>query len=118
MNEGFTVFLERQADKVLKGIDFYNVESLNGNDTLMDDFNNFGITSNYTSLHPSVLYVNPDDSFSTVPYEKGFQFLVYIESLLGADLMQKLLNSYILHYSERSVTYKHFEEYLKAFLFK
>ena len=27
--------------------------------------------------------VDPDDSFSSVPYEKGFAFLCYLESLVG-----------------------------------
>ena len=28
---------------------------------------------------------NPDNSFSEVPYEKGFQFLFYLESLIGEE---------------------------------
>jgi leukotriene-A4 hydrolase len=30
---------------------------------------------------------NPDSIFSKVPYEKGFQFLAYLETLVGADAM-------------------------------
>lgn len=56
----------------MSGDDTYRINSIVGNNTLMDDMNNFGFNSNYTSLHPYVKGTNPDDSFSNVPYEKGF----------------------------------------------
>lgn len=37
----------------------------------------------YTKLIPDLRGVDPDDAFSTVPYEKGFALLFYLENLLG-----------------------------------
>ena len=56
------------------GLDFYKIESLNGNSSLTDSFDFFRTSnlSSYATLNPNVVGANPDDAFSTVPYEKGF----------------------------------------------
>ena len=36
-----------------------------------------------TAMRPTLTGVDPDDSFSSVPYEKGSAFLFYLETLLG-----------------------------------
>jgi leukotriene-A4 hydrolase len=38
-----------------------------------------------TSLMPDLTGIDPDDSFSTVPYEKGQAFLWYLEDLVGGS---------------------------------
>jgi len=38
---------------------------------------------------------NPDNSFSEVPYEKGFQLLTYLNSLIGDMQMQNFLQYYL-----------------------
>ena len=45
-------------------------------------------------LLPEVGYRNPEAYGSSIPGEKGFQFLYYIETLVGEDLMQSLVNYY------------------------
>lgn len=34
---------------------------------------------------------DPDDAFSSVPYEKGFNFLFYLENLIGKDKFDKFI---------------------------
>lgn len=87
LNEGLTMYLERKADRLLFGEEFYLIDATVGNDRLNDEIASFGKLSNYTSLHPLVKGTNPDDSFSSIPYEKGFQFMAYIESLVGETIM-------------------------------
>ena len=36
---------------------------------------------------PDLKGIDPDDSFSCVPYEKGFALLYYLESLVGGPGM-------------------------------
>lgn len=43
----------------------------------------YGLDNKYSSLNPKSGKANPDDAFSTIPYEKGYQFLLYLESLDG-----------------------------------
>lgn len=83
INEGFTVFLERKADITLFGEDFYKTDSINGNDSLVEAINGFGPNNSFASIFPDVKGRNPDDAFSELPYEKGFQFLTYLEYLMG-----------------------------------
>lgn len=45
--------------------------------------NTFGAQNPLTSLVPSLRDVDPDDAFSSVPYEKGFALLYHLETLLG-----------------------------------
>lgn len=42
-----------------------------------------GASNLLTCLVPDLTGIDPDDSFSTVPYEKGQAFLWYLEELVG-----------------------------------
>lgn len=95
LNEGFTVFTERKVSGKLYGEDFAQVEALLGNSSLWSDMIGFGLDSSFASIHPVLDGSNPDDSFSELPYEKGFQFLYYIQSVIGDEAMQAFLNHYI-----------------------
>lgn len=66
--------------------------------------NTYGLDSTYASIHPILEGDSPDNAFSNVPYEKGFQLLTYLESLIGEDLFQKFLQTYILKFSQQSIT--------------
>ena len=48
----------------------------------------FGEDHNYTQLIPNYEGVDPDDGFSSVPYEKGYQFLLYLESLVTKEALK------------------------------
>ena len=72
INEGFTVFEERKVSGQLHGKDFAKVEALLGNSTLWTDMQNLGLDNTYSSIHPVLQGDNPDNAFTTVPYEKGF----------------------------------------------
>jgi len=108
LNEGFTVFEERKVSAVLHDLDFSKVNAFLGNISATDDMLGYGLDSNYSSLYPLVGTDFPDDSFSTVPYEKGFQLLWYLESLIGDVNMQNMLRTYIKKYSLQSVVYEQF----------
>lgn len=72
MNEGFTVFEERKVSERVHGTEFAKIEAQLGNVSLWDDMMGFGLSSNFSSLYPILTEASPDDSFSEVPYEKGF----------------------------------------------
>lgn len=93
LNEGFTVFEERKVSARIHGDNFSKVNAFIGNLSAAADIQTFIDAGdlNYTSLYPQPMYGHPDDSFSTIPYEKGFQLLNYIESLIGKDYMQRML---------------------------
>jgi leukotriene-A4 hydrolase len=103
LNEGFTVFEERKVSAKLHGEEFAKVEALLGNFSMYAAMVNYGLNHPYSSLHPTLKGDNPDSSFSTIPYEKGFQLLTYLESFIGESLFQTFLREYILRYSETSI---------------
>jgi leukotriene-A4 hydrolase len=48
---------------------------------MWSDMLGYGLTNSYSALFPDLNDgANPDDSSSEVPYEKGFQFLYYLEN--------------------------------------
>ena len=50
---------------------------------MLSTINQYGKDNSYSSLHPDTANENPDDAVSILPYDKGYQLLIYIESLLG-----------------------------------
>lgn len=102
LNEGFTVFEERKVTaQIHNDSDVRLVAAYLGNVSMVNAMLGYGLDSNYSSLHPEIgtdymTSLPPDDSFSTIPYEKGFQFLFYLETLLGDDMMEELIRTHIL----------------------
>ena len=66
---------------------------------MYQDMVGYGLNNSYSSLYPILNGDRPDNSMSVIPYEKGFQLLYYMETLIGADHMQALLREWILKYS-------------------
>lgn len=76
----------------IHGEDFSKVNAYLGNISMYSNMVTFGLDSSYSSLYPEIGDEKPDDSFSEIPYEKGFQLLYYIEhELLGEADFQKML---------------------------
>jgi len=65
------------------GSDYQHLKATLGWLTLKDAVNQFGAEHAYTSLIIRLKGVDPDDAFSSVPYEKGFSFLWHLEQLVG-----------------------------------
>lgn len=87
------------------------IEAQLGNSDLNADIKGYGINNTYSSLHPDLNDgANPDDAFSEVQYEKGFQFLYYLENnvMKTQEDFQKLLGFYINKYRNMSVSYLDF----------
>jgi leukotriene-A4 hydrolase len=71
MNEGFTVFLERKILKSLTDQAHHDLHAQIGLNDLQKSVDRFGHEHQYTCLCPRLNGVDPDDCFSSVPYEKG-----------------------------------------------
>ena len=51
----------------------------------------FGEDHEFTKLIIDLKGKDPDDAFSSVPYEKGFVFLYYLEKLIGKERFDKFI---------------------------
>ena len=116
VNEGFTKFMERKLDKILLGEEMSKLESIVGNNSLISAIKMFGEDSHFTSLSPDYTGIDPDDGFSTIPYEKGYQFLCYLEEKVGEDNYQKIMGNYIEKYKYKSVDWTDFKSVYEEFV--
>jgi leukotriene-A4 hydrolase len=116
VNEGFTTFMERKLDSALLGEDMENLEAIVGNNELVADIKVMGEDSEYTKLSPDYGGNDPDDGFCTVPYEKGYQFLVFIEKKIGKDNFKEVMQRYIKKYKYQSVDYTAFQGVLEELI--
>ena len=53
---------------------------------------------------PDLAGIDPDDAFSSVPYEKGFNFLYHLQGLTSAPAFEQFLRNWVQHYSYKSVS--------------
>eukprot|EP01137_Pigoraptor_chileana_P002980 Opistho-2@42537 len=83
LNEGFTMFAERKIIGRMKGVSMAHFSAISGCKALRDSVEAYGHDSPLTALVPDLKGVDPDDAFSSIPYEKGFNFLFYLETVAG-----------------------------------
>jgi len=103
LNEGFTVFEERKVSAQIHDVDFSKVNAYIGNISMYNDMLEYGLNNTYASLYPVVGDDKPDNSFSEIPYEKGFQLLYYLEQeLLGETDFQEMLQQWITNHAQTS----------------
>lgn len=119
LNEGWTVFLERKIVEKLYGKAHAEFSAIIGWNALEQSVNGYGPTHEFTkliqNLDPNPHPVDPDDSFSSVPYEKGFNFLYYLQGLLGADSFEKFTFFYFDKFAGQSITSEQFKASLYEF---
>lgn len=115
LNEGFTVFLERKINGKMYGELERQFESECGfEESLVRTVNDvFGPDHEYTKLVQNLGNADPDDAFSSVPYEKGSALLFTLEQALGDNArFEKFLKDYIQKYAYKTVSTEEWKEYL------
>lgn len=113
LNEGHTVYLERMIGRSMESEQFRQFKAIGGWKDLQDSVNTFGANSPLTNLVPSLQEVDPDDAFSSVPYEKGFALLYHLEELMGGpEVFMAFVKSYIQMFAYNSVTTDQWKNYL------
>ena len=96
LNEGWTVWLERKIMARYKGnIDYLKISAQIGWKHLEDDIAHFGSDNGFTNLVWPLSGEDPDDAFSGVPYEKGFNLLMLLEGKVGTTEFEAFAKSYI-----------------------
>ena len=79
----------------------------------------FGHDNPLTALRPNLNNVDPDDAFSSVPYEKGFSILYYLEQLLGGpNVFEPYMQAYVTNFAGKTVTTKEWLAFLLSYVEK
>ncbi len=116
LNEGWTEYLERRIIAAVHGSDQYrDFSAIIGWKALEDSIAQFGEDHNFTKLIPDLKGKDPDDAFSSVPYEKGFVFLYHFEKLLGIEKWDKFIPHYFTTFKQKSVDSYEFKATLLDF---
>jgi leukotriene-A4 hydrolase len=78
----------------------------------VDSFHNDN-HDDYSCLCPKLQGIDPDDVFSSVPYEKGFNFLVYLERALGGpQIFEEYLKAHVKEFANKSINSNDFKKFL------
>ncbi|KAK5953252.1 Leucyl aminopeptidase yscIV [Knufia fluminis] len=105
LNEGWTTYLERRIQAITHGNDerYRDFSAIIGWAALSDSIKHYGEDHEFTKLIVDLKGKDPDDAFSSIPYEKGFVFLYYIEKLIGKDKFDGFIPHYFEVWSGRSL---------------
>lgn len=85
LNEGWTVYLERRIMSLVhKNDSVRHFSALIGWNDLQDSINSMKNPNRFSTLVQDLSDgCDPDEAFSSVPYEKGFNLLFHLETKLG-----------------------------------
>jgi len=112
LNEGFTVYLEREIMAAVYGPRRAAMEDLLGYQSLEREVATLPAADQVLAI--DLRGRDPDDGMSDIPYEKGRFFLGWLESRLGAAPLQAFLKDYFAHFSFQSISVEQFLAYLDA----
>jgi leukotriene-A4 hydrolase len=112
LNEGATTWAERRILQALHGEGAAVLSWAIGETALKLAFERFGTGSPLTKLRTDLTGVDPDDAFSSIPYEKGARFFALLERTAGRETFDRLLAGYIARFRFTSITSEAFLAFL------
>ncbi|RDD36645.1 Leukotriene A-4 hydrolase [Trichoplax sp. H2] len=116
LNEGHTVFVERKIAGRMFGEKMRQFAAIGGWKDLMYSVKRYGDNHPFTALVPKLDRIDPDDAFSSVPYEKGFALLYHLEQVVGGpEVFEPFLKSYIQHFKYKSLKTSEWKDYLFSY---
>lgn len=104
LNEGFTVWAERRILRSLHGEDASALGWALGQKALDDSLARFKDQPELTVLRTHLEGVDPDDAFSSIPYEKGARFVATLENAVGEARFAEYLHTYMQRFRFTSIT--------------
>jgi leukotriene-A4 hydrolase len=113
LNEGFTVWAERRILETIHGEEAASLGWAIGQKALEDSIARFGADSPLTKLRTHLAGIDPDDAFSSVPYEKGARLVALMERTVGRAAWDAFLADYMATFRFQSITTEEFFAFLE-----
>ena len=113
LNEGATVWAERRIVEALHGEEAAVLAWAIGERALEAEFERFGASAPITRLRNELGGTDPDDVFSSIPYEKGSRFLSLLERTAGRERFDRFVRRYIDRFRFTSITTEEFAAFLE-----
>lgn len=104
LNEGTTVYAERRIQEAIHGEEAAALSWAIGAKGLQAEFERFASRPELTRLRLELQGVDPDDAFSSVPYEKGARLWALLERAAGRERFDAVLRRYIGTFRFTSIT--------------
>jgi len=104
LNEGFTVWAERKILKALHGSEAAAFGWSIGQNALDESLERFKDTPELTVLRTHLEGIDPDDAFSSIPYEKGARLVALLEATAGEEAFGEFLQAYMKRFRFTSIT--------------
>jgi hypothetical protein len=114
LNEGFTVWAERRLVEALHGPEATALAWAIGQNALDESVARFGADSPLTKLRTELTGVDPDEAFSSIPYEKGARLVALLERTVGRERFDRFVHAYIARFRFTSITTEEFLAFLDA----
>jgi leukotriene A-4 hydrolase/aminopeptidase len=108
LNEGFTVWAERRILRLLHGEDAAALGWAMGQKALEDSLEQFKQAPHLTVLRMHLEGIDPDDAFSSIPYEKGARLVAALEREVGEERFLRFLRDYMDAFRFTSITTEQF----------
>ncbi|PWW77874.1 leukotriene A-4 hydrol [Tuber magnatum] len=118
LNEGWTTYIERRIQGKVHGDKHFHFSAIIGWKAFKESVELFGADHEFTKLVIDLKGKDPDDAFSSVPYEKGFNFLYYLDRLVGRGKWDTFIPHYFSTYRRKSLTSFDFKDTLLSFFSK
>jgi len=112
LNEGFTVWAERRIVEALHGEEATALAWAIGQNALDESVARFGKDSPLTRLRTEMTGVDPDDAYSSIPYEKGARFVALLERTVGRERFGRFIQAYLGRFRFTSITTEDFTAFL------
>jgi aminopeptidase N len=113
LNEGSTVWAERRIVEALHGEDAAVLGWAIGEKALRAEFERFGADAAVTRLRNDLKGTDPDDVYSSIPYEKGSRFFALLERTAGRERFDAFIRRYIERFRFTSITTEEFMEFVE-----
>jgi leukotriene-A4 hydrolase len=114
LNEGFTVYAERRILEALHGRDSAELHAAAGLHDLHTALERFAAHPELTCLRNDLRGIDPDEAYSSVPYEKGSLLLRKLEETAGRPAWDQFLRAYLGAFRFQSITTQEFLDFLEA----
>jgi aminopeptidase N len=114
LNEGFTVWAERRILRILHGDDAAALGWAMGQKALADSLEQFKKEPHLTVLRMHLEGIDPDDAFSSIPYEKGARLVAALERAVGEGRFLRFLRDYMDSFRFTSITTEQFCAFVDA----
>ncbi|KAG0082091.1 Leukotriene A-4 hydrolase [Linnemannia elongata] len=119
LNEGFTVFVERKILGRMQGKEHAEFSAIIGHKAMVESVEIYGKDHPFTALRPCLRGEDPDDAFSSIPYEKGFNLLYYLEKHLGGpEVFEPYVRAHVQQFAGRSINTDDWKAFLYSFMEK